>query len=822
MYSEYYANGQAFFLDLRAMTALTRNTIACLCGLLLFLHSKSQQNGTDITGTVVEKGKQPVEFASVVVLSLPDSADAGAAITDNKGRFILENIKPGNYVLRITFIGLNPLHSSSFKVDGQQKKLQLGQFELSGGARQLDEVVVSGRKSMMNTSIDRKVYNVEQDIMNKTGAASDLLRNIPSVEVDIDGVVSLRGSANVMILINGKPSPLMGRSSAEVLQQLPAGSIERIEVITNPSARYRPDGTSGIINIVLKKNAKQGFNGTVTANAGNRDRYNGNLSLNYRPGKINFFGSYGARQDTRIRINDIERSLLDSSGQTYLHYYENQYSRMKPMLSHFVNGGINYSIDQRNSLDITGNYFTRKLERNEIITRRSFDTLGLHEYYNRLRTGPDAEKENLVSIAYGHRFPKEDHSLSIEFTAERTRDQEHNQFRNVHYYPSLPGSMDNTVITETEKQRQLTIDYINQLTESSRLEAGYDGSYNNADLDFYGEEFDHGQSKFIMDSTRSNRFIFDQDLHAVYGTFHKDYEKFGYAVGLRFEQTFINGHLVTLDSFINNRYFKVYPTLHLSYKLSDNKELQLNYSKRVSRPDADELNPFPEYQDPRNLYAGNPALLPEITHSVEFGFKWQNNQFSVVPSIYYRYEKDGFTSVTIPLNDSVLLTTEQNLTNNQSAGMELIFSAKAGKWLNANLSSNIFYNRINADNLGYGSGESIVSASTTLNLNMNFGKGTMMQFMVNHRSARLTPQGRIYPSVVFNGGFRQDMFKGKFSMALTVSDMFKTLQRKNVMQTPTFRQTSIGIRDGSIVYFGLSYRFGIKKEEEKMQFDDNL
>ncbi len=804
------------------MTTVARNTIACLCALLLFVSSRSQQNGTDISGTVVEKGKQPVEFASVLVLSLPDSADAGAAITDNKGRFILENIKPGNYILRITFIGLNPRHSNPFTIDGQQKKLLLGQFELTGGARQLDEVVVAGRKSMMNTSIDRKVYNVDQDIMNKTGAASDLLRNIPSVEVDIDGVVSLRGSTDVMILINGKPTPLMGRSRAEVLQQLPAGSIERIEIITNPSARYRPDGTSGIINIVLKKNAKQGFNGTVTANAGNRDRYNGNISLNYKPGKVNFFGSYSARQDTRIRFNDIERSLLDSSGQTYLQYYESQYFRMKPMVSHIVNGGINYAIDHRNSLDITGSYYTRSLERNDITTRSSFDDQGLNEHYHRLRTGPDAEKEHLVTIAYEHRFPKEDHSLNIEFTAEKTRDKENNRFRNIYFYPSVPPTMDNTVIIEEEKQRQLTIDYINQLTDNSRLEMGYDGSYNKADLDFYGEAFDRGQGKFIMDSTRSNRFLFDQDLHAVYATFHRDYEKFGYAAGLRFEQTFIKGHLVTLDSFINNRYFKVYPTIHLSYKLSDNKELQLNYSKRVNRPDADELNPFPEYQDPRNLYAGNPALFPEIIHSVELGFKWQNNQFSFVPSIYYRYEKYSFTSVTIPLNDTVLLTTEQNLSNDQSAGLELIFSAKAGKWFTANLSSNIFYNRINAVNLGYGSNKSILSASSTLNLNMNFGKGTMMQFMVNHRSARLTPQGQIYPSVVMNAGFRQDLMKGKLSLALTVSDMFKTLRQKNVMETPFFNQTTLGRRDGSIVYVGLSYRFGVKKNEEKMQFDDNM
>ncbi|HYF30348.1 MAG TPA: TonB-dependent receptor [Chitinophagaceae bacterium] len=802
---------------------LPRKIILTAC-ILLFALAGIAQAGADISGTVVEKGKLPIEFASVLLLQLPDSANAGAAITDDKGRFIFEKIPPGNYVLRITFIGLNALHSKPFSIDANIKKLTLGQFDLSGGPKELDEVVVAGKKSMMNTSIDRKVYNVDQDIMNKTGTASDILKNIPSVEVDLDGVVSLRGSSDVMILINGKPTPLMGRSRAEVLQQLPAGSIERIEIITNPSARYRPDGTSGIINIVLKKNTKNGFNGTVTANAGNRHRYNGNLALNYNPRKINLFGTYSARQDTRIRYNSIDRTLIDSSGRTYLHYDEENYSRMRPVIVHVVNGGINYTIDERNSLDVSGSYYTRRLTRNEVINRSTFDAQRqLTEHYDRWRQGPDSEWEKLVTIAYQREFAGEDHSLNVEFTAESTVDKEDNRFTNIYFYPAAPRTFDNTIIKEAERQRQLTIDYTNQLTEQSRLQAGYDGSYNDADLDFYGEAYDISLKQFIMDSLRSNRFMYKEHLHAVYGTYQRDYERFGYSVGVRLEQAMIKGHLTTIDSSIDNRYFKVYPTIHLSYKLGDDKELQLNYSKRVNRPDADELNPFPTYQDPRNLSAGNPALLPEIIHSVEFGFKWQNHQFSFVPSLYYRYEKDGFTTVTIPLNDSVLLTTEQNLSNDQSAGLEMIFSAKAGKWLNANLSSNIFYNRINAVNLGYGANKSIVSASTTLNVNMNFGKGSMMQFMINHRSARLTPQGRVYPAVSMNGGFRQDLLKGKLSVTLTVSDILKSLRQKNAIETPYFHQTSIGRRDGRIIYFGISYRFGVKKNvKEEIEFDDNL
>ncbi len=275
---------------------------------------------------------------------------------------------------------------------------------------------------------------------------------------------------------------------------------------------------------------------------------------------------------------------------------------------------------------------------------------------------------------------------------------------------------------------------------------------------------------------------------------------------------------------ISNDYFKVYPTLHLSYKLKKG-ELQINYSRRVHRPEGDDLNPFPEYQDPFNIRAGNPKLLPELIHSVEFGFKWQNDHFSFVPSLYYRYKQNGFTSVIIKVNDSVLLTTQENLSNDKSTGLELIFSAKAGKFLTANLSSNFFYNQIDASNLGYSATKSIVSMSTNFNATATLTKTTMWQVSCNYRSARLTPQGKAFPTFVLNSGLRQDFFKKKVTLTLTVSDLFKSLKQKTELNSLYLKQVSVGRRDARIFYAGISYRFGkvIKKQsEEKLQFDNNL
>lgn len=791
---------------------------------LLALHGfvLSQVNVSSIAGVVQDRSsKLPIEFATVQLLHPRDSTVINTTVTDRKGKFLLDKIATGNYMLSFSFIGYG---KTILPVTVNQPKENAGTIEIGVLSNNMNEVVVTARKSLLNTSIDRKIYNVGQDIMAQSGSASDILKDIPSVEVDIEGQVSLRGSSDVMILINGRPSPLMGKSKAEVLQQLPANSIERIEVITNPSARFKPDGTSGIINIVMKKNTRLGWNGTVVANAGNSDRYNGGLSLNYKPGKLNLFSNYNIRQDSRLRLNNINREYLDSAGRTASYYTEVSRSPSRSVFNSIAMGA-EYTLNERNMFGLSGNYLYRKMTRYDTSKRSYYNENYLLTGNNdRLRNDPESEKESDVTIFWQHNFPKEDHEFRAELNVASSADQENNHYTTVYYFPLQPSSFDNTLIKDKDRQQELTIEYTKPVSEDSKFEAGYAGSFNQVDLDYYGEYFDTAQGRFVKDIERSNLFTYKEAIHAVYGVYEQGYEHFGFSVGLRAEQSFINGNLVTKDSLISNRYFKIYPTLHFSYQLKKG-ELQLNYSKRVNRPDADELNPFPEYRDPYNLQAGNPKLLPEIIHSVEFGYKWQNEKFSFVPSLYYRYKQNGFTSVTIPFNDSVLLTTEQNLSSDRSTGLELIFSAKAGKFLTANLSSNFFYNQIDASDLGYSSKKSIVSMSTNFNATATLTRTTMWQVSCNYRSARLTPQGRSFGTFVFNSGLRQDLLKKKVSVTLTASDIFKSLKQKSELTTLYLNQTSIGRRNARIVFLGISYRFGkmIKKQnEEKLQFDNTL
>ena len=782
----------------------------------------AQTTGAIISGTVADKSNnKAIEFATVQLLNTSDSV-FGSTVTDKKGKFKLSEIAAGQYILQCSFIGYEK-SKQVVSVSGSQK-LNVGVIEIFVDAQKMNEVIVGSHMPILNTAIDRKIYNVSQDIMAQSGTAGDVLKNIPSVEVDIDGNVSLRGSADVMILINGKPSPLMGRTRAEVLQQFPANTIERIEVITNPSAKYRPDGASGIINIVLKKNTKMGWNGSAVFNAGNHNRQNGSINLNYKPGKLNLFANYGIRHDNSLRYTDVNREYLDSTGKTLSYYTENNQSPSKP-LSHFVTLGMGYSMNKHNSFELSGNYYTRKLVKKDVVEKLFFDkNYFLTATFNRLRYDPETEKEYEATANWQHYFKKEDHELSAEFTASSSSDKEDNHFNNEYIYPNQSPAFDNTLLKQSDHQQQLSIDYTKPLSEDSKLEAGYTASFTQIDMDFLGEYFDTLQGKFVKDIIKSNRFKYDDAIHAGYITYEHSYGKFGISAGLRAEQAFIKGNLITKDSVFNNSYFKIYPTLHFSYEM-ENSEFQLSYSKRVNRPDGDEINPFPEYRDPQNIQAGNPKLLPEIIHSIELGYKWQHKKLSFVPSLYYRYKKDGFTSVTIPLNDSVLLSTDRNLSNDQSAGLELIFSARAGNILSANLSGNFFYNSIDASELGYSKKKSVVSMSSNFNGTLSITKTTMLQVSCNYRSARLTPQGKTFATFVINAGLRQDLLKKKLSVIATASDIFRTLKYKTELTSAYLKQVAVSKRDAQIFYIGISYRFGkvVKKaEEEKLEFDNNL
>jgi outer membrane receptor protein involved in Fe transport len=743
-------------------------------------------------------------------------------ITSNRGEFAFDKLPFGTYKVIYSFIGFDKVESPVFALNSKQSKINLGKLYISESTTSLGEVSVTAQRSTFVNSIDRKTFNVGQDVMSKTGSVSDLLQNVPSVQVDIDGNVSLRGAGNVMFLINGKPSALMGANYAAVLQQMPATSIEKIEIITNPSAKYKPDGTSGIINIVLKKEKNLGLNGLVSLNAGNDNRYNGNLSVNYNPGKINIFGSYGVRQDDRLRYATDYRKHFISNPDTinYINVISRDHSRP---LSQIFRTGADYKINKLNTIGVTGSYNYRSFIRQSIDANLWQSTdLTTTKDYDRSRHDPEFEKDLELSANYIHSFGKEGHELTIDYTTSFSKEQEDNHYTDTYRIPVIPPTYDNTLIRQGGNESQFSVEYANPISEDKKLEAGYLLESNKSDMNFFGEFLDPVSGLWVKDLVKSNDFTYNETIHVLYGTYEQDFGKFGFLAGLRAEEAFLDADQVTTDTVIKNNYFKLYPSLHLTYKITDLHELQINYSHRIRRPEGDDLNPFPEWQDPYNLRIGNPHLKPADVHSVEFGYQYKKKKTTFLSTIYYRYTYNAMTDIVRFINDTVKLTSRENLSKSRSAGLELVFSTSIGKLATLNLSTNTYYNSIDASSLGYGSNKSIISWSANLSAGIDLTKSTVLQVTSSYIAETLTPQGKQLPSFVMNTGLKQELFKSKMTFIMTVSDVFNSLRNRTLIDTPELYEKIIRRRSARIIYAGFTYTFGNQKKKKELEFDNKL
>jgi outer membrane receptor protein involved in Fe transport len=789
------------------------------------LSAQKPSKGT-ITGIVVDKlNNQPIEFANVVLQKESDNTQISGTTTDAKGKFSFDKIADGKYKIVYSFIGYEQQETPVVSIADKSRAVNIGSLALAVSSQQIKDVVVVGERATYTNSIDRKVFNVGKDVIGKTGSVSDLMQNVPSLAVDIDGNISLRGSDNVIVLINGKPSALMGTNRAAVLQQMPANSIERIEVITNPSAKFKPDGTSGIINIVLKKNKSLGFNGTILSNIGNEGRYNGNVIANYNSGKVNVFGSYSIRQDDRLRYTLDSRKRTDST--TNLLSYTNMDAQEKSRpISHIFNSGIDFKINDHNDFGVSGNYNLRNMVKTGVTNTQNEDqNHQLIKNLDRDRYDPEFEHTLEYAINYKHAFAKKDHELTIDYTSSSQKEQEDNHYTNISRLPALINTYDNTLIKQSGNESQLSVEYVNPLSETSKFEAGYILESRSSDMNFFGESLNPVSGKWEKNLVESNQFIFNENINVLYSTFEKDFGKFGMLAGIRAENALVKTHQITTDSVLNNNYLKIYPSLHLSYNMDEAHELQLNYSHRIHRPEGDDMNPFPEYQDPYNLRIGNPRLKPEEIHSVEFGFQYKNKATTITSTVYYRYTYNGMTSITKYLNDSVLLNTKVNLSKSSSAGFEFIVATTLAKIININFSSNTFYNTIDASSLGYSSNKSIISYLLKLNSSINLTKSSVLQLNSSYSSARLTPQGNQLPSYVMNMGYRHEFLKKKAALLFTVSDIFNSLRNNSEVDTPELYQKVIRRRSARMVYAGISYTFGkqLKKSKENaLKFDNQL
>ncbi|WP_229311030.1 TonB-dependent receptor [Larkinella soli] len=774
-----------------------------------------------ITGRLVapQGGKNaPVEFASVGLFRSTDSSSVTGSLTDEKGFFQISNLAPGAYYLLIQSLGFSNKRIPRIVVSPDKPTADLGNISMAETAKQLQEVTVQGQRQAYEYSLDRKIVNVDQLPIAQGGSAIDILQNVPSVTVDVDGTLSLRGSSNVIVLVDGKPSGLTGLDRQAILEQIPASNIERIEMITNPSSRFDADGAAGIINIVLKKERAAGFNGSVQVNVGTRDKYNASINLNSRFKKINLFSSYNFRADRRFqyRISDRQNLFGDSTS-----YLAQRNDAIRRQVNNNLRFGFDYTLSPRDNITASILYRPEFSRDTEVET---FDTQNARRLSlgKTLRTTDESEPERGLDYAFGYRrtFAKKGRELSFDATLSNNRGTERQDFNNTTTLPDsllTPNFLIGRQRAENERNNRvavLQLDFVEPMKEKKRLEAGLKHTYRRlgADYVFQNQE----GTAWTINPNISNNFIYDERTSAAYVNFGNEFKKISYQVGLRSEYTAIATDQRTTNQVAKRDYIYLFPSAFVNYNLSDAQKMQINYSRRINRPSVRSLNPFVDLSDPLNIRFGNPLLNPELVNSFELSHLWYGKSTSLTSSLFYRQTNNEVTTYRTLRPDGITEQTSLNLNRSQNYGLEIVLSQDITKWWKANGNFSFFQRTIqgSADVPGILT-RTNRSWTARVTSNMNPKRGTDIQIAANYRSPFIVAQGTIKGFFNVDVGVKQEVLKGRGTVSLRVSDVFNTLQFRNESFGPNFVSTSRNKRESRIGFIGFSYRLSRQVTRER-------
>lgn len=674
------------------------------------------------------------------------------------------------------------------------------------GPTAVEGVVIRSDSTAMRTDIDRRSYSVANDLSAKTGSISDALRNIPSVEVDVQGNISLRGDPNVTILIDGKPSGMFnGDNRGDALQQLPADSIDRVEVMTNPSAAYRPDGSAGIINLVTKKTQKPGVTGTIRANVGPDGRYNGGVSATRREGKVTLSGDASYRYDEQQAQATTERAVLDSASGKFLESDQTAgVVNTGGALS--LRTGIDYDLDKKTRLSAEVRYRGMNYDSNigETFAGRNLAGMTSQSY---LRDSVARMVRDNAAIAgdYRRQLGGDGHEVTSHVEYETT------QFKRASTafldgLVGVPDQYETFGFGAEQKRINWKLDYSKPLPGSSKLKSGFDFEFGDNDYNNYGAQGAtlNGQ---VINPARTNLFAYDQDVLAAYVTYERPIGDLTVQGGLRAEQVNIRTDQITSGQKNENDYFRVYPTLHAGYRIDDANTFNANFSRRVQRPGPQDLNPYPVYQDPLNFRAGNPNLKPQVTDSFELGWQYRKGPATYIATAYFRDTKDAVTDVVKNLGNGVFLTTRENLGKSRNGGLELVANGRLTPKLTYNISGNAFWNEIDAASLGFSGKRSRTTLSGRANLNFQATPKDFFQINAFTSGKRLTPQGHREPIQLVNIGYRRKV-TDKLNFVVTVNDVANSFEDTVITETSLLRDKTKRTAKVRAAFFGFSYTFG--------------
>jgi outer membrane receptor protein involved in Fe transport len=792
------------------------------------------QNGSSVAGTVQgtlidQDTRQPVGFANIILFQAADSSTiAGGAMTDEQGKFVVTAVPAGTFIPKVSLVGYAARRLPVITISPDKPTVNLGTISFSASSTRLQAVEIQGERPMVQYGLDRKVINVARDLTSVAGSATDVMKNVPSVTVDADGGISMRGSSNLRILIDGRPTGMVVDNQAQILEQIPASSIESIEVITNPSSKFEAEGEGGIINIILKKEKREGYNGLASVNVGTNNRYNTSLSGNYRYRNFNFYGSYDFRQDNRNGYGHQNRYTFYEGRTTYL---DQDQSEMRNNTNHAGKLGLDYSVTPRHTLSGSVAYRNRYSREKESVTNQIFNTNQvLTEHYTRDNRENDLSDNYDFNLGYRQTFAKKGRELTADVIYSTSTGGESQQFTQLFTQTeeSAAPIYDRSNTNESNSQVTAQVDFTNPIGKNGKLDAGYRTVISSRNDDYQFENFKGDSLGWINNPGISNNFIFDQQVHGLYATFGNKIGKTSYQFGGRLEYTQNKGVQKTLGvTAPDTSYLNFFPSVFITHEINKENQFQVNYSRRINRPGMGDLNPFVDVSDPLNPRAGNPRLRPEFSNAFEVSqIHYGSNDFSLNTTLFFRQTNDVIQRYRQIIDTAVTFNTDINLASRRSYGVELVASQTFLKiWkVNGNVSG--FRSVLTGTNEGTNLNNQNFSWTARLNSILTLWKGLDFQFSANYRSPILLSQGTMEAVYFTEMALKKDVLRKKGTITFRLNDIFNTQEFTVTQAGENFRSDNYRKRQSRIAFVGFSYRFGDmggqnKKRDRRNQDDDN-
>ena len=788
-----------------------------------------------VKGKVADKkNTEPLSFVNVKVTSLTDSAFIGGGMTDADGSFKVDNLKYGDYVLTLSFVGYKE-ETRRFSVTSEKPDASFARIYMSEDSKMLKGVTVTGQRSAMKLEVDRKSFDVTQLISNSGQAASDVLDNIPSVEVDNDGNVSLRGNSSVEVWINGKSSGINSDNQAQILQQLPAESIEKIEVIDNPSAKFSAEGSAGIINIVLKKDLKPGYYGSIQAGGDTRGGANTSFSINYNDKNIDAFANIGYRHMADKGHSQSEQTFLKAN---QYQWYNGDNDRRGNNL--FARAGLTWRATKNDELGFSGMMMYGGGNNSSVVPYH-YGAIGASaDTYTMLRrtTGKDSPRMYYGELTYKHTFA-EHNILNITLDANKWK------MDNDNIYQDSTAYNDGTTPTEYDYQYrpmymnnrrwEAKVDYENQLSDKMKLEAGYQGnfSHENTPQVSYADDKNWDGSAMVEDKDYFNRFIYDMDLHALYATLSYKLGSLNVMAGLRGEYWRVNTESYTWeqehdatkrDPAFKKDYFQLFPSVFMSYQLTPTQQLQLNYTRRLRRPWGGQLNSFRDTRDATTVSFGNPELTPEYSNSFSLNYLKTWNEHSLLVSAYYRPTSDVIQRISYrSSSDGLMYSTNMNVAKSLSSGLELTLKDRFFRILDLTTSANAYYYKLNGFSYDIDGQTVTGEANHNFTWNVRMMASLMLPYDISvqasgrYRAKQVITQGYRKANYAVDLGIRKNFLNKMFTVSLNCRDLFNSRKWETFTSDSDFTRHQINRRGGRKVSLTLTWNFGNNRSKKHQQ-----